>query len=154
MPTRRNRERERAEMNTEIQRILATVIKSDPALRGFTADDLPQAAKARIQNTLCSLERHLSSDDLRTLESWTGGNAVFDSAEAQFREGECCYYVFADESIYFRSSGDSEVWAFARDFADRLIINSDREFDAIDSGLLRHLGGHYADAVAERAQAS
>lgn len=138
-----------------ITEILTIAIKHDPALSGFKASDLPDAAKARIQNTLWSLERHLTHEELAELGKWTGGNAVFNSAEAQFRQGECCYYVFADGSLYFRSSGDSEVWSDASDFADERIINGyDGPLDDMDADLLRHLGGQYAEAVAERAQAN
>jgi hypothetical protein len=137
---------------TTIHDILLTVIENDNALVGYSPEDLPQAAKARIQNTLCSLERHLTHEELDILEKWTGGNEVFDTSEAQFREGGECYYVFPDGSMYFSSNAESEVWGDARDFAvERIIHGYDGQLDKMDSALLRHLGGHYAGEIESRA---
>ena len=107
----------------ELNEILETVIKHDSTLSGYTPSDLPEAAKARIQNTLVSLEKELSSEELDLVEKWTGGVEILKKAEAEFRDGERCYYLFEDGSLYFRSSGDSEVWSLASDFAEEKIIN-------------------------------
>lgn len=145
-PTTTNR---KTKMN--INQILATVIKSDPALTGFTPDDLPIAAKARVQNTLVSLERGLSDEDIDALEAWTGGNEIFNSAEFSFGFGECRYYVFEDGSFYFASSGDSEVWAFASDFAtDRICNGYDGPLGKADAALLEHLGSFYEEVIEDR----
>jgi hypothetical protein len=137
---------------TTIRDILLTVIENDNALVGYSTEDLPQAAKARIQNTLCSLERHLTHEELDILEKWTGGNGVFDAAEAKFHDGGQCYYVYSDGSLYFSSNAASEVWGDARDFAvERIIHGYDGQLDKMDSALLRHLGGHYAGEIESRA---
>ena len=133
-----------------INQLLEIVIASDDCLRGFKPDDLPMSAKARIQKTLVSLESKLSYDELDLLEKWMGGKSAFDS-EWKTSQGECCYYVFSDDSLYYMSSGDSEVWNFASDFAKDRIIPSyyryDRELDKVDSELLMCLGGIYAEFV-------
>lgn len=134
-----------------INTILQTVIRLDSTLRGFTPDDLPVAARARIQNTLVSLERNLTTEDLDELEKWTGGNEIFSASTFECSEGECRYYVFGDGSLYFRSSGDSEVWSDAADFANERIINGyTGKLDAMDAALLRHLGGQYLEEVSSR----
>ena len=120
----------------ELNEILASVIKHDSALNGYTPSDLPEAAKARIQNTLVSLEKELSSEELDLVEKWTGGVEIFNKAEAEFRDGEYCYSIFSDGSLYFRSSGDSEVWTLASDFA----VEKKGELAEMKSALLQHLG--------------
>ncbi|MGO8679905.1 MAG: hypothetical protein ACLQU6_03200 [Limisphaerales bacterium] len=132
--------------------LLEMVIKKDAALTGFKASDLPEAAKARILNTMVSLEKDFSSEELDIIEAWCGKG--YKAATFSTSEGECCYYIFADDSLYFRSSGDSEVWAFASDFATDKIIpaydSTDRPIDKMDAALLNHLGGIYANFNTER----
>lgn len=136
-----------------LQEILALVVKQDAALRGFDDLDLPEAAKARVQNTLVSFERYLSHEELEILEGWTVGKSIFSSAVASLSEGECCYYVFADGSLYLQSNGDSEVWSEATDFADeRILRGSVGPIYGMNAGLLTHLGGRFADALAENAE--
>jgi hypothetical protein len=131
-----------------LNEILETVIKRDAALNGYSPSTLPQAAKARIQNTLDSLERGLNRDELEVLKAWTGGAEIFKQAAADIQERECGYFVFGDGSLYFRSSGDSEVWSDATDFADKKIVNGyDCSLDEMDEKLLRHLGGSRYDSV-------
>jgi hypothetical protein len=137
------------------EKILQTTISSDPALRGFTPGDLPTAARARVAVCLAagSLDTKFSSSDLDILEQWSGEmNAILATAVASPGEGECTYYVFADGSLYFRSSGDSEVWADAVDFATERILNGyDGPLDSMDHQLLIHLGGSmYEREIAER----
>jgi len=149
-PDPRKTSKPKTNMKT-LNEILETVIKHDPALNGFTRESLPLASKARIQNTLVSLERNLDAAEVDQLEKWTGGRGIFEQAEGAFSEGECCYYVYSDGSLYFRSSGDSEVWTFASDFADDRIINGyDGALDEIDSKLLKHLGGRFEIEMTER----
>lgn len=135
-------------MNSEI---LTRLIKSDTALLGFTAIDLPMAAKLRAINTATSLERDFNHDELIEIAAWAESSGGFDAVVAKFRLGECCYYVCADGSLYFASSADSEVWADASDFAVKRIMNGyEGPLDAMDAGLLKHLGGYLAEAVDER----
>ena len=138
-------------MKNTIKQILNRIIESDPALRGFGAEKLPAAARARVQNTLVSLEKILTHEELLEVEKWTGGNAIFDQAVTSLSEGECTYYVFSDGSLYFRSSADSEVWAFASDFAEHLINGYDGQLDQMDTSLLVFLGGIYAEEIRVRA---
>lgn len=135
-------------MTTEI---LTRLIKSDTALRGFSATDLPMAAKLRAINTATSLERDFNHKELVEIAAWAESSGGFDAAVANFRSGECCYYVCADGSLYFASNADSEVWADASDFAVERIINGyEGALDSMDAGLLKHLGGYLAEAVEER----
>ena len=138
-------------MNTSL---LSRLIKSDTALTGFSAADLPLAAKARTANVIHSganLWKGISDVDFCAVKKWAGGKEIFDLAVASFREGECCYYVFSDGSLYFASSGDSEVWADASDFAVERIVNGyEGPLDEMDAGLLNHLGGTLAEAAEQR----
>jgi hypothetical protein len=55
------------------------------------------------------------------------------------------------KSLYFASNAESEVWAFASDFADDRIVNGyDGPLDKMDADLLNHLGGYHSQAVVER----
>lgn len=136
-----------------LNQILETVIKNDPALAGFKPSELSEAAKARVAVCLAagSLDEH-EPEELEMLGRWSAKH--WEKATFEARQGECCYYVFADGSLYFRSSGDSEVWVNASDFATDRIIPSydstDRKLDEMDSALLNHLGGHFSDFVSDR----
>jgi hypothetical protein len=148
--SRAKNEKKTKNMKT-LNQILAIVITLDPALKGFEPTDLPEAARARIANTSENtyLEAHLSDEELLTLHQWSDEH--FKKSVFSASEGECCYYLFADHSLYFRSSGDSEVWACASDFAsDRILNGYDGPLDRMDSELLTHLGNFFAEAVAER----
>jgi hypothetical protein len=134
-----------------ITEILTCLIKSDTALRGFSATDLPMAAKLRAINTATSMERHFNHEELVEIAAWAESSGGFNAAVAKFRSGECCYYVCADKSLYFASNADSEVWADASDFAVERIINGyEGKLDSMDVELLQHLGGYLAEAVEER----
>jgi hypothetical protein len=131
--------------------LLTRLIEADTALAGFAADNLPMAAKLRALNTMTSNERHFSSEELDEIETWANSSGGSDAAIASFRDGECCYYVCADASLYFSSSAESEVWAFASDFAVERIVNGyDGPLDEMDAELLKHLGGYLAEVVEER----
>jgi hypothetical protein len=134
-------------MNAEL---LTRLIKSDSALAGFSPDDLPQAAKLRAINTATSLERDFNHKQLVEIAAWSQSSGGFD-ATASFSSGESSYYVCDDGSLYFASSGDSEVWADAADFAVERIVNGyEGSLDLMDYELLRHLGGYLAEAADER----
>lgn len=142
-------------MNTKIKTnmtaLLDRLIKSDTALRGFSADDLPLAAKLRAINTTTSREQDFTHEELSAIAAWAEASGGFESVLARFPEGECCYYVCADGSLYFASSADSEVWADANDFAVERILNGyEGKLDAMDAGLLNYLGGYAVEAVEER----
>lgn len=135
-------------MNTEIR---ARLIQNDPALNGFSPADLPEAAKARTWACLYagSLDRHHSNEELEEIGKWCGDRKSLDASVASFRSGECCYYVFADGSLYFASNADSEVWADASDFAVEKIINGyEGALVEMDADLLNHLG--YEEEVTAR----
>lgn len=137
-----------------LNEILAVVIKKDPALAGFDVQTLPLAGKARVAKTSYSgaLDREHSHEELMEIKNWSGEKGVLQQAVASFSEGECTYYVFSDQSLYFASSGESDVWAFAADFAAERIINGyDQEILGMDAALLNYLGGHYAETVIDRA---
>ena len=137
-------------MNAET---LNKIIKSDNALAVFSAFNLPMSAMARTSACLqsgASLWRDITDEELAAVNAWSGGKKILDSAAGKFREGECCYYVFSDGSLYFASNADSEVWADANDFAVERIINGyDGGLDAMDKALLAHLGG-FGDVIEER----
>ncbi len=123
-----------------LNEILRKVIQSDAVLHGFAPESLPQAAKARVANTIQSLESRLEEQELQELEKWIEG--IFEKASFQASENGDIYYVFPDDSLYFScGDGDSEVWTFAPDFAiDRIINNGDAEITGMDAELLLHLG--------------
>jgi hypothetical protein len=133
-----------------LNKTLEQLIKWDAALTGFSSDDLPMAARLRALNTLTSLERHFADAELAEVAAWAEASGGFDAVTASFGDGEC-YYVFGDGSLYYKSNGQSEVWAFASDFADQRIINGyDGPLDEMDYGLLAHLGGYFAEVAEER----
>lgn len=135
-------------MNTKL---FTRLIKSDTALTGYSVTDLPMAAKLRAINTATSLERDFNHEELVEIAAWAESSGGFEAAIASFREGECCYYVCADGSLYFASSAESEVWADASDFALERIMNGyDGPLDSMDADLLTHLGGYLAEAAEER----
>lgn len=140
-------------MNTEL---LARLIEADAALTGFSPDSLPEAAKLRTLNTLVSLERKFSEEEVTQLENWAKSSGGFEGAEAAFSPSDrtpdsSTYYVCADGSLYYACSGDSEVWCFASDFADERIINGyEGPLAEMDVKLLTHLGGFRAEVVEER----
>jgi hypothetical protein len=103
-------------MNKEI---LEKAIKHDPALNGFSPDDLPESAKVRIKKTMASLERHFTDPELRAIEEWVGDSPKPIKSHEYDRENSLD--LFGDGSLYVNSSADSEVWCFASDFlTDRL----------------------------------
>ena len=55
-----------------LNELLAEVVEKDNALTGFGVAELPEAAMARILNTLCSLEKHFTSDELAIIKEWCG----------------------------------------------------------------------------------
>jgi hypothetical protein len=134
-----------------INEILSVVIKSDYAMRGFVdPEKLPFAARARVKDIMVRFESRLDSNGLLSLKMWAG---VFHNewrAIAELGNEYCRYFVFRDGSLYFRSNGDSEVWASAEDFALERIIPIDRKrWDETDVSLLKFLGGVYADSAKE-----
>jgi len=137
-----------------IKEILTRLVEADTALRGFTSSTLPLAAKARAANCIYSGAapwKGITEEEFAALKKWVGGKEIFAAAIASFREGGCCYYIFSDGSLYFASSGESEVWADASDFAVERIINGyEGKLDPMDFDLLTHLGGRLAEAAQER----
>ena len=136
-----------------LKEIIEKVIAADkPTLDGFEADSLPESARARIGNIHGFLESHLEEDELEIIQEWS--EKYWEKATFTTSEGECCYYLFEDGSLYFRSSGDSEVWCFASDFAQDRIIpaydGSTRELDKMDRELMEHLGGKNLDWVTSK----
>jgi hypothetical protein len=125
-----------------IKEILTRLINSDTALRGFTATNLPLAAKLRAINTAAALERYFNHEELVEIATWAKSSGGFDAAVASFRSGECCYYVCADDSLYFASNAESEVWFDANDFAIERIVKGgyDGPLDSMDADLLKYLG--------------
>ena len=138
-PERINAEVRKQHMKT-LSDILTRLINSDTALRGFNATDLPMAAKLRAINTATNLERYFNHNELVEIARWAESSGGCEAAAA-FRSGECCYYVCADNSLYFASSAESEVWFDANEFAGERIVNGyDGPLDSMDAELLKHLG--------------
>jgi len=125
-----------------IKEIITRLIKADTALRGFTATNLPMAAKLRAINTATSMERYFNHEELVEIAAWAESSGGFDAAVAKFRSGECCYYVCVDDSLYFASNAESEVWFDANDFAIERIVKGGYggPLDSMDAELLEHLG--------------
>ncbi len=73
---------------TKLFEILATTIKNDLALNGFSPSDLPEAAKARVAVCLYSgsLDREHSHEELEQLEKWSAKH--YEKAVFEAREGE------------------------------------------------------------------
>jgi len=90
-----------------------------------------------IANQITSYEKFLSHEELAVLKEWFGEDSHVFSTEEQ----GCTYYIYSDGSLYFSSTGDSEIWNFAIDFAQKKIIDGyDQAITGMDSKLLEHLG--------------
>lgn len=90
-------------------KLLSELIAHDPTLRGYTLEELPEAAKLRVANTMAELERHFHQEELLQLEEWYGGEAVWDTPVAVFDHPGSRHYVMPDGSSYWAASKKDRV---------------------------------------------
>lgn len=134
-------------MSTEIiSKAISKAIAADsPTLDGFTASNLPQAAKYR----LARLAKRGSFDGEF---DWETELPVLDAlhieptetyTERPAAQDPWSYLVFADGSLYYSNNAADEVWADASDFIKDELINaagkdaSDYEPDSAEGRLIR-----------------
>ena len=118
-------------MSTET---ISKAIRADrPTLDGFTAGNLPHAARYRLAR-LASRGSFDSKFDWETEIPVITALAV-DPAESYTEKPEACdswsYLVFSDGSLYYANSAQDEVWADISDFITERLIN-DAGQDASD----------------------
>lgn len=103
-----------------------------------------EAGIERIHRLLQSgyFDRHLKSEEIEALRGKIKAPVAKHTFNGRPSGVESAYYIFEDESLYFSSNAQDEVWADAADFAAKIAEVKAENYSAIDWQLLALFIGH------------
>lgn len=137
-------------MNPKIVPILQRIIESDPVVRAFAPDNLPQAAESYLWKSYARGDTFLSHDEQEELESHLlpcGNSCLRESFRADASPDASRFYLFEDDSLLIETSAFQQVWSDARDFVVECILPQMR-LSLMDAELLRAIEmGYVVESV-------
>lgn len=130
-------------MSTEI--ISKAIAADSPTLDGFTASNLPAAARYRLARLAArgSFDATLDWETEIPVITALAVEPAESYTERPAAQDPWSYLVFADGSLYNANNGADEVWADASDFIKDQLINAagkeatDYEPDSAEGRLIR-----------------